>query len=271
MCCEPAHGGYADPTSQDRATRLGEAALTHDLVELEAPHDLVSPVLSVVPPARRLVTWRGPAESGPVLTRRLQGLTGVHAAAYQLVVARGGLTAGIAPLEVLLAAGRRDVVAYAEGSAGLWSRVLSPLLGSPFVVGGLDDETATGEPSVARLFDDFGLPDPGHVQMIFGIAGGRVAHSLSPRLHNACYRSTGVSALFLPFPVEAFEPFWNEFVVSGQLARLGFPIRGLTVASPNKETALAAVAAATSPARVQGQRIWSIAAGATGSPALRIQ
>ena len=32
-----AHGGYADPTDPDRATWLREAAVTRDLVELEAP------------------------------------------------------------------------------------------------------------------------------------------------------------------------------------------------------------------------------------------
>ena len=45
-----AHGGYADLAAPDRATRLGEAAATHDLVELEAPHDLVPSVLAAVPP-----------------------------------------------------------------------------------------------------------------------------------------------------------------------------------------------------------------------------
>jgi 3-dehydroquinate dehydratase / shikimate dehydrogenase len=247
-----AHGGHADAAAPDRAARLAEAAATHDLVELEAPHDLVPSVLGVVPPARRLVTWRGPAQSSPALAERLQWLTRTEARAYQLIVSGGRVTDGIAPLETLLAAGRRDVVAYVDGFDGLWSRVLSPLFGSPFVFGGLDGEPLAGEPSVARLVDDFGLPEPGPVQMIFGIAGNPVSHSLSPRLHNACYRSTGVAALFLPFPVETFDAFWSELIGSGALERLGLPLRGLTVSSPNKEMALAAISAATPAARRAG-------------------
>ncbi len=203
-------------------------------------------------PPCRLITWRGPAQSSLALTARLQRLTSVEAETYQLIVAGGRVTDGIAPLETLLAAGRSDVTAYVEGFDGLWGRVLSPLFGSPFVFGGLDDEALAGEPSVARLFDDFGLPEPGPVQMIFGIAGSPVSHSLSPRLHNACYRSTGVAALYVPFPVEAFDPFWNELIVSGALERLGLPLRGLTVSAPNKEMALAAISAVTPAARRAG-------------------
>jgi 3-dehydroquinate dehydratase / shikimate dehydrogenase len=247
-----AHGGYADLTNPDRAARLGEAAATHDLVELEAPHDLVPSVLAAVPPARRLITWRGPAQSSSALLARLQWLTRVDAGTYQLIVAGGRVTDGIAPLETLLAASRHDVVAYVDGFDGLWGRVLSTLFGSPFVFGSLDPEALAGEPSVARLVDDFGLPEPGPVQMIFGIAGKPVSHSLSPRLHNACYRSVGVTGLFLPFPVESFDAFWNELIVSGALARLGLPLRGLTVSSPNKEMALASIRAVTPAARRAG-------------------
>ena len=247
-----AHGGYADPSASDRVNRLGEAAATHDLVELEAPHDLVPSVLAVVPAARRLITWRGPPRSSTALSARLQWLSRVEARTYQLIIAGGRVTDGIAPLETLLAAGRHDVVAYVDGFDGIWGRVLSPLFGSPFVFGALDDEPPAGEPSVARLVDDFGLPEPGPVQMIFGIAGNLVSRSLSPRLHNACYRSTGVPALFLPFPVESFDAFWNDFIVSGALERLGLPLKGLTVSSPNKEMALAAIRAVTPAARRAG-------------------
>ncbi len=234
-------GGHADAADPDRAIRLGEAAVTHDLVELEAPHDLVPDVLTAVPAARRLVTWRGSATSGPALAARIHWLTAVEAAAYQLIVACRCGADGIAPLEALVAAGRRDVVAYADGEAGLWSRVLSPLLGAPLIIGSLDDDGDAGEPCVARLVDDFGLPDPGPARRIFGIVGDPVSHSLSPRLHNAYYRAVGVPALFLPFQVAEFGRFWEELVISGVLERLGLPLEGLTVSSPHKEMALEAV------------------------------
>ena len=172
-------GGAADPCDPLRADRLREAANGYDLVELEAPHDLTAEILAAIPPRRRLVRWRGPATGTPALEDRLRWLTGVEAAVYQMVVASRGLQDGIPTLEVLHANGRHDVVAYADGEAGLWSRALSTLLGSPLLFGDVDDAGA-GEPTVARLVDDFGLPDPGPVRMTFGIAGAPVAHSFSP-------------------------------------------------------------------------------------------
>jgi 3-dehydroquinate dehydratase / shikimate dehydrogenase len=244
------YGGRADPHAPERKTQLGQAALTHDLVELEAPHDLVPEVLAVVPRARRLVTWRGPAEKSDALLARLEWLTGFDAANYQLVVAGCSVADGIGPMLAIVSAARRDVVAYATGESGMWSRVLSAFLGSPFVHGSLDGgEAAAGEPSVARLVDDFGLPDPGPVRMTFGIAGEPVSHSLSPRLHNGCYRMAGIPAIFLPFPVAEFGRFWDELIAGGVLERLGLPLGGLTVSSPNKEMVASVVSAVTPAAR----------------------
>ncbi len=247
-----AHAGCADPGDPLRAARLRAAAACHDLVELEAPHDLTLEILASIPPRRRLITWRGPAESGRALTARLEWLTGVDAAAYQLVVNCRRPWDGIAPLEMLHGSRRRDVVGFADGEAGLWSRVLSPLLGSPLVFGGLDGACDAGEPSITRLVEDFGLPDPGPIALTFGIAGDPVAHSLSPRLHNACYRAMGIPAVFLPFEVDSFDEFWGELAASGVLERLGLPLLGLTVSSPNKEMAAATVPVVSPAARRAG-------------------
>jgi 3-dehydroquinate dehydratase/shikimate dehydrogenase len=246
------HGGCAESADPSRADRLGDAAVAHDLVELEAPHDLTPEVLAKVPPDRRLICWRGPAEGHEALERRLRWLTGIEAPIYLLEVASQRFGDGLAPLELLHTAGRSDVVALADGEVGLWSRVLSPLLGAPLVFGRLDEEDKSAEPTVARLVEDFGLPDPGQVQMTFGIVGHPVAHSLSPRLHNASYRAMGLSALFLPLPVKDFGPFWDEMVLGRALDRLGLPLRGLTVSSPHKEEALASASAAKSSAHHAG-------------------
>jgi 3-dehydroquinate dehydratase/shikimate dehydrogenase len=46
--------------------------------------------------------------------------------------------------------------------------------------------------------------------------------------------------LFVPLHVNSFAEFWPEFVLSKTLDALGFPINGMTVASPHKEEALQA-------------------------------
>jgi 3-dehydroquinate dehydratase/shikimate dehydrogenase len=100
------------------------------------------------------------------------------------------------------------------------------------------DSPADMEPSIRKLIDDYDLPILRPVKEIFAIIGNPIFHSLSPRLHNASYRSMGHAALFVPLRVESFAAFWNELVLSRKLDALGIPINGMTVASPHKEEAL---------------------------------
>jgi 3-dehydroquinate dehydratase / shikimate dehydrogenase len=145
---------------------------------------------------------------------------------------------GLAALEFLRGLGRRDVVAYAAGEAGLWSRVLAPRFGAPLVFGTLGDgPVAGGEPSTRRLIEDFGLPEATAAERLFAIVGDSVAHSLSPRLHNAAYRRLGLPALFVPIPSDSFGEFWRVMVEGEALEDLGVPLYGLTVASPHKADA----------------------------------
>ena len=79
-----------------------------------------------------------------------------------------------------------------------------------------------------------------------------MSHSLSPRLHNAGYRTLGREALFVPFHVESFSDFWDHMLTGSAMHSLGMPIMGLTVASPHKEAALAAATKVSSIARGAG-------------------
>jgi 3-dehydroquinate dehydratase/shikimate dehydrogenase len=209
-----------------------------DLVELDADLDLSDEILEAVPPRRRLVCWRGPAVDSVALEEVFRRLQATEARYYRIVVEGRTVRDGLAPLEFLQKANRRDVVAYADGEAGLWSRILAPLLGAPLVFGSFGARTGRGDdPDVRRLVEDYGFPEVAPVSTAYGIVGDRVARSLSPRLHNASYRSIGIPAIFLPFPVESFEGFWAEMVASRALERFGLTLRGLTVASPHKASA----------------------------------
>jgi 3-dehydroquinate dehydratase/shikimate dehydrogenase len=88
------------------------------------------------------------------------------------------------------------------------------------------------------LIDDYDLPNLRPVREVFAIIGNPIFHSLSPRLHNASYRSMDHPGLFVTLRVESFAAFWSEFVLSRKLDALGMPINGMTVASPHKEEAL---------------------------------
>ncbi|HEV2853843.1 MAG TPA: type I 3-dehydroquinate dehydratase [Thermoanaerobaculia bacterium] len=244
-----AEGGAFEGSPEERRRRLAGAARRFDMVELGAD-DLEPEVLAAVPPGRRLVSWHGPSPGLEGLRERWARLSSVEARLYRLAPEASRPEEALAPLRFLSGLGkRRDVLAFATGPAGTWTRVLAPRLGAPVACGGLTGN-GSGDPTVAQLVADYGLPALAPIRELFGIVGRTAGRSLSPRLHNAAYRALGVEALYLPFPVEGFAGFWQE-VVTG-LDGLGWPLRGLTVTSPHKEAALALAGEASPLARQSG-------------------
>ncbi|HYG81769.1 MAG TPA: hypothetical protein VD861_15335, partial [Pyrinomonadaceae bacterium] len=154
---------------------------------------------------------------------------------------------------LLRSLGRADTLAYSTGPLGFWTRLVAPHLGAPVVVGSVPNGRAVpAEPSINRLIEDYELPLLPPLEGLYGIVGNPVFHSLSPRLHNAAYRVLGHPALFVPFHVDSFTEFWHEVVGGGVLESVGVPIKGLTVASPHKETALATAGTSSQMARRAG-------------------
>jgi 3-dehydroquinate dehydratase/shikimate dehydrogenase len=244
-----AHGGHGPEGPEHRYRRLVAAARDYDLVDLDADHDLVPALLARIPPEQRRIAWRGPPQSLPDLRARFDRLAAVPAELYLLAPAAGTAEQALAPLRLLADLGRADVTAFGTGPAGLWSRLLAPWLGAPVIFGQLGSIEGSGMPAVDRLLADYPFPDLPPLRAIYGIAGPRAGHSHSPRLHNAAYARLGLPALFLPLPTDDLAAFWPEVAASG-LAELGLPIRGLTVAAPNKEAALALAATSSRVAQV---------------------
>lgn len=251
-----AEGGRANLPEEERRRRLAAAAEHYDLVDLEAERDLHSPVLERLPADRRLLSWHGPAVDVDELTTRFEALARIDARYYKLIPVVENSGEELPPLQLLHTLGRRDVVAFAAGAVGVWTRLVAPLLGSPLVYGSVgDDPAAPGQPSVTRLVADYGLPwsppSPGRkhgagVSTLFGIIGRPVSHSLSPRLHNGAYRELGLPYLYLPFHAPNFGDFWLEVVESPLPESWRLPVQGFSVTSPYKAQALA-VAGAASP------------------------
>ncbi|HEV7667352.1 MAG TPA: type I 3-dehydroquinate dehydratase [Thermoanaerobaculia bacterium] len=240
-------GGAGESSPDKRRKRIAEASAGYDLVDLEAERDLSAGLLSAISPERRILSWHGGSTPLPGLEARLERMLGAPAFLYKLVPAAQQPGDAFAPLQLLKDAGRRDVVAFASGLPGVWTRLVAPRLGAPIVYGSAGETPAApGQLSIAKLRGDYGLPDLPPLESLFGIVGNPVFHSLSPRLHNGCYRALGVPALYLPFHVDGFGDFWLEVVEGGAFEELGLPLRGLSVTAPHKEAALA-VAGASSP------------------------
>jgi 3-dehydroquinate dehydratase / shikimate dehydrogenase len=239
-----AERGQFAGSAEQRRQRLLNAAIHYDLIDLEGERDLEPEILAAIPPDKRLISWQGPAADCATLERRLEKFSAVAAQIYKLVPM--GRRAGdeMAALLLLKRAGRRDVIAYTTGKPGFWSRLVALYFGMPVIFGTVGKPSENQwEPTVTQLIEHYHLPTLAPLREVYGIVGDPVQHSLSPQLHNAAYRALGYPALFVPFHAESFSDFWRDVVEEGTAESLGISMKGFTVASPHKETALHAVTA----------------------------
>ncbi|HEX2163911.1 MAG TPA: type I 3-dehydroquinate dehydratase [Thermoanaerobaculia bacterium] len=206
---------------------------------MRAERDAEPSLLAALPPARRVVAHHGAAADRDELAHRLARLTATPAALYRLSIDAASPADALPVLALLSAAGRDDLVAFAAGAAGFWSRLVAPRLGAPAVFAPLAPVNGDAI-AAARLVRDFDLPRLAPASRLYAIAGQASIHSRAPRLHNAALRRLGIDALHVPLPVAAggFEEAWRGLVEDGRLAALGLPLAGLIVTSPHKGRAL---------------------------------
>ncbi len=240
-----AEGGEGADGGDERHRRLA-GAVDFDLVDLEL-RDLGETTRSAIPPERRLLSWHGTAESVEELAEVAERLVGESARWYKLVHQATASGPDRWPLIVLHQLGRDDLIAFAGGEVGGWTRLLSAHLGAPAVYAtGNGPAGAPGQPSVEQLRRDSQWPLPSRIRDLYGIVGCPVRHSLSPYIHNRALRALDLPALYLAFHVENFGDFWLEVVEEGGFTEAGCALRGLSVTAPDKRIAMA-VAGATSP------------------------
>jgi len=233
---------YSLPVKEEagRQAQIRKAAEVCDLIALDAERDLSPALLESISPERRVIAWRGTVHSAAELEAYFGTHSRTPARLYRYEVECAGIEDGLIPLQFLRSIGRNDVTAYAVGESGNWTHILASRLGAPVIFGVIGSSRNGGgsASTVSELISDYGFPAMEPICETFAILGHPVSGSLSPRLHNAAYRAAGAGRLFLSFPAADFRAFWERFVASGVMEALGFPIMGLTIASPHKEAAL---------------------------------
>lgn len=223
----------------DRRDRIAKSVHAYDRIEIDGRIDLCEDLLQQVPPEKRLLSWYGSVKDLSELRDQFKQLAAVPAAVYKLVTNATTISEEFLPLELLKSINRNDTIAFSNGPLGFWNRLVALQLDAPCVFGAVGKGSVNEmEPSIMKLIDDYGLPEVKPVKELFAIIGNPIFHSLSPRLHNASYHEMDHPALFVPLRVSSFSDFWQEFVLSKKLDAFGFPINGMTVASPHKEEAL---------------------------------
>lgn len=237
-----AAGGTFAGGPDQRRRRLFNALRRYDLVELEDGRDTTPEILAVIPPHRRLVSWRGQGMDLGGLVARFTRMAATPARHYVLIPHAVTAKHAMAPLQLLRFLNRSTVTAFATGETGACGRILAPWLGAPLVFGQIGG-TTNEVPTVERLLRDFPFPAVPPVERLYGIIGRSVTGSLSPRMHNDAYQALGHPALFLPIAVREFLPAWRSITTS-----LGLPFGGATVVAPFKEAALRTADITTGPA-----------------------
>ena len=138
-----------------------------------------------------------------------------------------------------------SVAVFPMGPASAPGRVLSALSGASLAYGPVEAATAPGQIPLADLIGVYRVHEPRGIEALFGIVGQDVSGSLSPRLHNALFRSRGLPYLYLPLPLSDFQR------VKPQELSFEPPFRGFSITRPWK-TAAAASAVPSEDVRVTG-------------------
>jgi len=146
------NGGRSQLSANNRREALIRAAASYDFVDLE-PDDLDALTLDAVHAAKRVITCIVPGGEDP--EAHLASVLGVPARLYRIIVRPRGYADTLIPLRLLKSLGRRDVIAFAEGPLGMWTRIVAPHFGAPFVFARMDGRvTEDGEPTISQLRTD---------------------------------------------------------------------------------------------------------------------
>jgi 3-dehydroquinate dehydratase/shikimate dehydrogenase len=148
---------------------------------------------------------------------------------------------------------KRDVIGFASGSPGSFTRVVAPVFGSawtyaaPASVGG--DVGLPSAPGQLRA-DELRAMWPGNgvtrETRVLAVLGRPAVHSLSPRVHGAALRAAGVDAVYVAIEPEDLEvflgvcrsPAWSGFSVTAPFKGDAFARAG--VRDPRSKSAQAA-------------------------------
>ena len=129
----------------------------------------------------------------------------------------------------------KQIIPIAMGEAGKWTRILGLAHGAPMTYAALDagSETAPGQISAKDLIETYLVKKLSPQTDVYGIIGYPVAHSLSPFMHNAAFKSQNIDAVYIPFEVKNLDEFIRRFVKS-ETREIELNFKGFSVTIPHK-------------------------------------
>jgi 3-dehydroquinate dehydratase/shikimate dehydrogenase len=139
------------------------------------------------------------------------------------------------------------------GEAGLLTRVLFPARGAFMTYAAADELSATapGQTSAADMRGLYRFDRLGPATRVCGLLGSPVAHSLSPRIHDAAFFALGLDAVYVPFEARDARAFLRR-MAHPRTRELDWNLRGLSVTAPHKSTVIGALDSVEETAREIG-------------------
>ena len=133
----------------------------------------------------------------------------------------------------------RKLIAIGMGGAGVPSRILGPSRGSFLTYASLDHDASTGpgQLTATELRDTYRLEHITDATQVMGLIGHPIAHSLSPQIHNAAFKSADLDAVYLPFDVDDLSSFMRR-MVHPATREIDWRLRGLSVTTPHKRNVM---------------------------------
>lgn len=134
----------------------------------------------------------------------------------------------------LLRQSESPTVAFCMGDLGTPSRILGAKFGAPFTYAAFNPLriVAPGLLTFREMRSVYHYESINANTEIYGVIGNPIAQSLSPLVHNLCFRERGLNKVYVPFrvPEECLDRFLRRSAEAG--------IRGLSVTIPHKQAIL---------------------------------
>ena len=169
---------------------------------------------------------------------RARAMRGTGAGRVKVAVAGTRLSDSLVLREIARAG---DAVVIGMGEAGLPTRLLAAQFGSHWTYAG---SNAPGQVSPTRMVDEFDFGRVTSTTRVYGVVSTNALHSLSPVMHNAAFRATGLDAVYVPLRAADFADFLDFAAAVG--------IEGASITIPFKGDALRAATNVDNAARSVG-------------------
>ncbi len=132
----------------------------------------------------------------------------------------------------LLKTANIPAISFCMGELGQISRILTRKFGGFLTFASLEKgkESAPGQLTVDELSNIYHFKNIDKETRLYGIIGNPVSHSISPHIHNPCFKEKGLNAVYVPLKVSDIGAFIKEF------RELDF--QGYSVTIPHKESIL---------------------------------